>query len=1011
MKSLILVLLCALGCEAQMLWFEPNCGQVHPAVQALAHTRAGYVYIGRDELAVQDVRIRLAGASKTSEAVLEEPTGGISSYFQGRDEKDWRTGIPQYSRVRLKNVYAGIDLVYYGNTESLEYDFVLRPGADPAKIRLAFNKPAKLDGDGDLLVGGLRQRRARVFQGGKEIASEYAIGKSGEVRLALAEYDRSQTLTVDPTLVFSTYIGGPGADTFNDLKVDSNGYVYLGGSSQTPASPTLDPFQQTNTVGLEPFVLKFSGDGQHVIFYAVIGDPYGWDEMGGIAIDKDGSLAVVGYTNSSHFPLKNAFQTQYTAGLFEAYVTRLSSDGRSLIFSTYLGGTLDQEMYPGGSTAIDSAGNIWVTGDTSSQDFPVKNAIQQKLGGGYDVFLTKFSPTGALLYSTYFGGAGNDFEGEVALDADDNVYVTGWGSATFPLKNALQTAHNVGVLNTAYLFSLSPDGQSVRFSTFLGDAAPGGGNGLAFDGAGNIYVAGGVYSSSLITTPDAVQPNFGGGAGNAFLIKLNRTASEVLYSTYFGATDEEATDVKVDSDGFIYLTGYTDSPNFPVKNPLQPFRGGGPFNRDLFVVKISPSGALVYSTPWGGSNNEYTGKVAVAGNGGVYVCGSTVSTDFPVQNAFQPKYGGGSSDGVFALIADSTPAAPSPLTPSPGVLSFNYTQGAAVPTAQTVTITGGPFVASASTSWLISTPQAGSVDVTVSPANLAPGTYNGTLTLTPPLGTPASVAVTLAVFAPAPVLTSLSPSFITVGSSDTTITLSGSGFTASTSILLNGIGWTETPVQFVNSSTLTVDMPPGELAGVFTWSITVQNPQSQPSNVLSLNVGIAVENAASYVGGPVAPGEIVTIFGSGLSGTVTFDDVPGIVSYQSSTQINVTVPYTVTGPVIDLQIGSAVITTLDVVASAPGIFAAVADGGGAITLYATGCGALTKDSLPRCQLPVSATINGKPAQVLYAGIAPGLVQGANQFNLMLPSGITSGPISIVVTVGNASSKAFSFTLP
>jgi len=1010
MKSLILVLLCALGCEAQMLWFEPNRGQVHPAVQALAHTRAGYVYIGRDQMAVQDVRMRLAGASKTSKAVLEEPTGGISSYFQGPDEKDWRTGIPQYSRVRLKNVYPGIDVVYYGHDEQLEYDFVLRPGADPGKIRLAFNQPAKLDGNGDLLVGGLRQRRARVFQGGKEIASEYVIGKSGEVRLALAEYDRSQTLTVDPTLVFSTYIGGPGADGFEDVKVGSDGYVYLGGESQTPASPTLNPFQQTNTVGLEPFVLKFSADGQHVIFYAVIGDPYGWDSVGGIAIGQDGSLAVVGMTNSSYFPLKNAFQTAFTAIILEGFVTRLSPDGRTLIFSTYLGGTGLQYTGVGGMTAIDSAGNIWVTGTTTARDFPVKNAIQPTPGGNTDLFLAKFSPTGVLLYSTYFGGEANNFPGEVAVDAQDNVYVTGSGSANFPLKNALQTAHNDGILNTAYLFSLSPDGQTVRFSTFLGNGAPGGGSGLAFDGAGNIYVAGGVYSSSLITTPDAIQPNFGGGAGNAFLIKLNPTASEVLYSTYFGATGESASDVKVDSDGFIYLIGYTDSPNFPVKNPLQPFRGGGPLDQDIFVAKISPSGELVYSTPLGGSFSDFPSKLAVAGNGGVYVCGSTASTDFPVQNAFQPKYGGGSSDGVFALIADSTPAAPSPLTTSPGVLSFNYTQGAAVPPDQTVNITGGTFVASTSTSWLTLTSQAGSVDVTVSPANLAPGNYNGIVTLTPPLGTPASVGVTLVVFAPAPVLTSLSPSFITVGSSDTIITLNGSGFTASTSVLLNGIGWTETPVQFVNSSTLTVDMPPGELAGVFTWSITVQNPQSQPSNVLSLNIGIAVENAASYVSGPVAPGEIVSIFGSGLSGTVTFNGVPGIVSYQSSTQINVTVPYAVTGPSIDLQIGSTVLV-VDVVPSAPGIFAAVADGDGAITLYATGCGELTKDTLPRCQLPVSATINGEAAKVLYAGIAPGLVQGANQFNLMLPNGITSGPISIIVTVGTASSKPFSFTLP
>ena len=330
-------------------------------------------------------------------------------------------------------------------------------------------------------------------------------------------------------------------------------------------------------------------------------------------------------------------------------------------------------------------------------------------------------------------------------------------------------------------------------------------------------------------------------------MKLNPTASEILYSTYLGGSgDDGASDVKVDADGFIYLTGYTQSPDFPVKSPLQPFRGGGALNRDLFVAKISPSGGLVYSTPWGGSENEYVCRVAAAGNGGVYVCGSTQSTDFPVQNAFQPKYGGGFDDGVFALIADSTPIAPSPLTPSPAVLSFSYTQGAAAPSAQTVTITGGTFVASSSTAWLSWTTQAGSVGVTVTPANLAPGTYNGTLTVTPSSGTPATVAVTLVVFAPAPVLTSLNPSFITAGSSDTIITLNGSGFTANTSALLEGEGWTTTPIQFVNTSTLTFDMPPSVLSGVFTWSIAVQNPQTQPSNPLSLNVGVAVENAASY---------------------------------------------------------------------------------------------------------------------------------------------------------------------
>jgi hypothetical protein len=484
MKLLILVLLCALGCEAQMLWFEPNRGQVNAEVQVLAHTRAGYVYVARDQIAVQDVRMRLAGASATSEAVLEEPTGGISSYFQGRDEKDWRTGIPQYSRVRLKNVYAGIDLVYYGNAESLEYDFIVRPGADPGKIRLAFNQPAKLDANGDLLVGGLRQRRARVFQGGREIASDYVIGKSGEVRLALAEYARSQTLTVDPTLVFSTYIGGPAYDGFADLKVDSSGYVYLTGNSQTPASPTLNPFQQTNTVGLEAFVLKFSGDGQHIVYFAVVGDPNAWDAASGIAVDATGSPTIVGFTNSATFPLKNPFQTQFKAAYFSGFVTKFAPDGRSLVFSTYFGGS--QQDNPT-AAAVDSSGNIWMVGWTTSQDFPLKNPIQTSLGS----IVAKFSPTGTLLFSTYWGGSGITSAFDIALDSHDNAYVTGFATRSdFPLKNSLPALPTPTIFGSAVLFALSPDGQSVLFSTYLMNMSEGAGEGVALDAAGNIYVAG-----------------------------------------------------------------------------------------------------------------------------------------------------------------------------------------------------------------------------------------------------------------------------------------------------------------------------------------------------------------------------------------------------------------------------------------------------------------------------------------------------------------------------------------
>ena len=276
------------------------------------------------------------------------------------------------------------------------------------------------------------------------------------------------------------------------------------------------------------------------------------------------------------------------------------------------------------------------------------------------------------------------------------------------------------------------------------------------------------------TAPGALQPASGGNA-DIFLIKLDPSASKVLYSTYLGGSgDDGAHSVQVDGNGFIYLSGYTSSPDFPVKSPLQSFRGGGNYNRDLFVAKIAPGGSLVYSTPLGGSSNEIPGRLALASSGAVYVTGTTQSMNFPVQNAYQRDYGGG-EDGVFARISDSTPIESSPLTVSPGVLVFRYVQGGAAPEPQTVSVAGGTFVGSTSAQWMGLATQGTSLSISVNTASLSPGMYSGSVILTAASGTPATVAVTLTVFAPAPVLMSIDPTLVAVGSDDTTITLHGSG--------------------------------------------------------------------------------------------------------------------------------------------------------------------------------------------------------------------------------------------
>jgi uncharacterized protein (TIGR03437 family) len=306
----------------------------------------------------------------------------------------------------------------------------------------------------------------------------------------------------------------------------------------------------------------------------------------------------------------------------------------------------------------------------------------------------------------------------------------------------------------------------------------------------------------------------------------------------------------------------------------------------------------------------------------------------------------------------------------------------------------------------------------VNPTGLSPGTYNSAATLTPQAGTPATVDVVLTVLAPAPVLTSITPALVAIGSNSTTIMIHGSGFTAQSVLLILGQPWQQTPLMLVDSGTLQVTLPSQLFSAQATWSLSVQNPQSAVSNVLSLTVGplgpqftaSSVVNAASFASGPVAPGEIISIFGASLVQDVSFDNTPATPFYFSATQVNVTVPYFVAGTTTILQMGASLVQ-LQVAPSAPGIFAAVAVGNNILTLYATGCGVLTTDALPRCALPVSVTVNGESATVLYAGIAPGLVQGANQVNVQLPADITSGQITIVLTAGDVSSTSFGFTLP
>jgi uncharacterized protein (TIGR03437 family) len=587
------------------------------------------------------------------------------------------------------------------------------------------------------------------------------------------------------------------------------------------------------------------------------------------------------------------------------------------------------------------------------------------------------------------------------------------------LKRPVQTTLSPTGYATPVLVKMTPDLQTILVSTFFGGGAYGDARAIASDTTGNIWI-GGAAGPNLAITSDAVQSTTQGGSAS-FLAQIDSEIQHLQYVTYFGSGSTAAvTGVAIDKNGFVHVSGSAANADFPSKNALQNWLGGGIRNADCFAAEFAPTRMLIYSTPLGGTGNEFCGPLSIDNTGNVYVVGDTYSIDFPLKNAYQPSFGG-SSDGFLAKLSDVVPPLPSPLTITPAQLLFRYVQGDPAPAPRIVTVSGPAYTVKISAPWLNAATGTGGLSISVNPAMLTPGMYSATVTLTPSAGTSAAVDVGLTVLAPAPILTRIEPALVAVAADDTSVTIRGSGFTSGAVLQVDGLPWTITPVRFVDSSTLQFSMPRAYFSVQFNHTIAVQNPNSALSNVLSLAVGApapyftaaSVTNAGSYTTGAVAPGEIITIFGTNLDPRVTFDDIPATLVYSSATQVSVTVPYSIVGPTTTVRSGSSAPVTPLVAPSAPGIFAAVADpaNAGIVTLYATGCGTLTSDSLPRCALPVYVSVNGQPADVLYAGVAPGLVEGADQINIRLPDGIGPGALHIVLQAGDAASKEFLFSLP
>jgi len=606
--------------------FERNLGQAPREFDVLSRTARGYtLYLSSSSTAIamrggskgraaRRIATRLMGAAQSVPPELISPQPHHVNYFLGSDPKAWVTDVPTFSKVKYPSVYPGIDVVYYANGAHLEHDFVVAAGANPDRIRLQFEGADSIstDADGNLVLQAgeerLHFRKPVLYQGEgrrrKSIAGSYRMNSDGTAGFAVGPFDPKMPLVIDPVVVFATYIG-----------------------------------QQRYDAGIR------------------------------VASDPSGNVYAVGYTIDFNFrPTPGAFTTPPGAqNDANVLITKLTPDGRSAIYTTYIGGESSDH---GLGLATDAAGNLYIAGSTASRDFPVTSSAYQRLPGNSanvfsawgDCFVTKLNPAGnSLIYSTLLGSTGVEACTALAVDAAGNAYVTGsTTSQSFPrTEGAYQILFQFGNASPAietFVSKLDPSGSRLLYSTFAGGNGKDIASAIAVDAAGNAYVAGATLSTNFPTTPGAFQSvrrtnNPSRLQPDAFLLKLNPTGTALMYSTLLGGSDvDEAFGMALGPDGSAYICGSTQSSDFPVTAQAYQtaFKGtGGTKDRlfdagDAFAAKLNPAGtALEFATFLGGSKDDRALNCALDANGNLHLSGHTLSTDFPVStDALQRTFGG-----------------------------------------------------------------------------------------------------------------------------------------------------------------------------------------------------------------------------------------------------------------------------------------------------------------------------------------------------------------------------------
>jgi uncharacterized repeat protein (TIGR01451 family) len=684
------------------LSFEPNVGESNPEVKFLSRG-PGYSLFLTGNRAVLQVRtqsasptfhalaLELLGANSGTTIAPSDRLPGVSNYLLGSNPSQWHTGVPHFARVHYRDIYPGVDLVYYGRQQQLEYDFVVAPMADPGHIRLRVQGATALTvGDeGNLnlhLPGGVIQlRRPQVYQqiGNRKhpVAARYVLESGNRVAFALANYDHRHALVIDPRLAYFSYLGGTGNESTPSIAVDSAFNAYLAGTTTSTDFPTTAGAYQTAKKGITSniFVTKFNSAGTALVFSTYLGGT-GTDTAAGIAVDKGFNVYVTGTTSSGDFPVTpgSAYQSS-PKGAGDVFVTELNSSGSGLVYSTYLSGSNADAA--SGVAVGPLAGTVFVTGTTQSTDFA--NVTRPgNLTGSSEFFVAELNTgkqgAASRVYTTYVGGS-TPFSGSamtdgggIVVDPSGNAYITGGTNYTdLPVVNAYQSSLR-GAEN-AFVAKLNPNGTlPALFLTYLGGNGKDIGSAIATDSAGNAYVTGSTTSTNFPTvtaTGGTLYQGAFAGTTDAFVTKVASAGTSLIWSTYVGqSADTSGLGIAVDANQNSFVTGSTSGTVTTVK-PTQPASGGG---TDAFVAEFDVTGTAQFVTYLGGTGTDRGTGIAVDVDGNPYVAGDTTSPSLATAGAYQSAVKGGTDAFVahFTGISDlgfsvATSTTPPPATASP----------------------------------------------------------------------------------------------------------------------------------------------------------------------------------------------------------------------------------------------------------------------------------------------------------------------------------------------------------